>query len=426
MRTSPLSRQQLWQILGSGLTALLLVAFGTGPARAQVPAETAAAEPPLTLADCLRIAAEKQPALAAYRASLAAAQTQYNGLKRLHAPPLVARDLPIRRKQACLGITIADAGLEQAQWETAYAVTRTYFGVLYAREQQLVAQQLADSLRFYQERVRDLVKKGETREYTTNTVDKITLYLKLAETRHAEATRGLQRAASALREAMGIDPGTTLRIAETPLPTGGPEVDKQSIVVLALARRGEMVQASKAAEVVELEVEAQGKTHLPTAKTFAAVADVHARPVPQGQNNGEYRPGATSLEMPTLFAGPKSERVERARDLSARAAAVVDKTRNLVALEAEDAYYKWEEAARKIPQTREASEAGARLAKNDSQDFSSGQKVRIEDLLTDQVLAAQAKAAYNEALYQQAIALAGLQRVTAGGFLAGFGAMPQP
>ena len=50
-------------------------------------------------------------------------------------PVFLARDLPIRRKQARLGVTIAEASLSQAEWETVYAVTRTYFGVVYARQQ---------------------------------------------------------------------------------------------------------------------------------------------------------------------------------------------------------------------------------------------------------------------------------------------------
>jgi outer membrane protein TolC len=368
----------------------------------------------------LRIALEQQPALAAHRASLAAADTAYRGLVKLHAPVFLARDLPIRRHQAHLGLAIAEAGLTQAEAETNYAVTRTYYGVLYARAQLRTAQGVATSLRFYQERVSELVKKGETREWTTSTVDKITLYLRLAETRQAEATRGIDRATAALREAMGVPPEYAVQVAEGRLPSPTLSVNRAEIVALALERRGELIQATTAAEVVDLEITAQGKTCLPTARTFAAGADLHARPVPQGISNSEYRPGATSLEMPTLFAGPRSYRVERARDFSARAAAVVDKTRNLVALDAEDAYFKWEEASRKVPMTREAAETGARLSKNTRQDFTAGQKVRIEDILTNEVLAGQAQGSYNEALYLQIIALADLQRVTAGGFNAGF------
>jgi outer membrane protein TolC len=387
------------------------------------PAGAAASVPPapLTLPEALRIALEQQPALTAHRASLASAQTAYDGLQKLHLTGLLSRDLPIRRRQACLGVRIAEAGLDQAEWETMYAVTRTYFGVVYARDQLRVAQDVAESLKFYEDRVRDLVKKGESREWTTSTVDKITAYQRLAQTKQADATRGIERATAALKEAMGVAPELPVQIGDDQLPSPRVEVNREQIVALALVRRGELVQANTAAEVVELEVKAQGTTCLPTARTFAAGADIHARPVPQGIANSEYRPGAISLEMPTLFAGPRSSRVARARDLSGRAAAVVEKTRNLVVLDADDAYLRWAEWAHKVPQTRDAAQAGSRLAKTTREDFRASQKVRIDDILANEVLAGQAQSSYNEALYQQLISLAGLQRVTAGGFDAGFG-----
>lgn len=410
------------------LPLLLLASRGASaqgslpPAGSGTTTPAVAANSPVNLPLCLQTALEQQPALVAHRASLAAANTQYRGLEKLHFPAgLISPDLPVRRRQACLGVRIAQAGLDQAEWDTLYAVERTYFGVLYARKQLRVAVDLSDNLRFYQERVSELVKKGESREWTTSTVDKITVYLRLAETRQAEATRGVERATAALREAMGVAPEVPVIVANEELPLPTVTVDRDQIVSLALARRGELVQASTASEVVNLEVDAQGRILTTTARTFASGADIHARPVPQGFINGEYRPGATSLEMPAFFAGPRCYRVERARNLSGRATAVVDKTRNLIALDAEDAFSRWEEWSHKIPQTRDASEAGSRLSKNTREDFRAGQRVRIEDILTNEVLAAQAQAGHNEALYQLDISLAGLQRVTAGGFDAGFG-----
>jgi outer membrane protein TolC len=381
-------------------------------------APAAAAQPSaFTLGDCIRIGREQQPGLVAQRASLAAAQTASESLNHLRVPSLIARDLPVRRQQACKGIIIASAGLQQAEYDTIYAITRTYYGVIYAREQLKVAEDLSKSLKFYQDNVRELVKNGTNREYTTNTLDKITLYLKLAETRQAEAARGIDRATAALNEAMGLDPQTPTVLAETTLPNPKTEVTRDQIVTLALARRGELVQATTAREVVDLEAIAQDKLLFrPTTHTFAAGADVHSRPVPQGFMNGEYRPGATSLEMPVMFAGSRSYRVERAQDLGVRAGAVVDKTRNLITLEAEDAFFKYEEAVRKLPLVTDASTAGARLSKTTRDDFTANSKEKIDDILTGEALAAQAKASVNETIYQLIISLAGLQRVTGGGF----------
>jgi len=345
----------------------------------------AGSRPALSLTECLRIAVDQQPALVAQRASLAAALEGYQGLERLMIPTFIALDLPIRRKQACLGVTIAEAGLAQAEWETVYAVTRTYFGVVYARQQLRVADDLSNSFRFYQERVRDLVEKGESpKEWTTSTVDKITIYLELANVRKGEALRGIDRANAALREAMGVAPETQVAVAEQTLPQPKVTANREEIVALALRRRGELVQVVTAARVVDLEVQAQGRSLFrPTMPTFASGADIHARPVPQGISNREYRPGATGLEMPPNLSGPRSSRMDHARDLSARAVAVVDKTRNLIALEAEDMFYKWEEATRKLPQSATAEQAGSRLARNTRDDFRASQRVKIEDILTN-------------------------------------------
>lgn len=421
-RTHPWRR---W-ILGSMSASLLLTLGANANEPRTLPAVTAPAGAPtascpaLGLADCVNIALEKQPALAAQRASVAAAYTQQRALQELRTPVLLARDLPIRRKQACLGISIAEAGLSQTQWEVVYSVKRTYLAALYARSQQAVADDLVDSLKFYRERVKEAVDKGTSREWSQATVDKITVYLGQAESKQAEAARGFERAMAALREAMGVGPEFCQTILAQDQPAIEVELAHDYVVNLALSRRGELVQASQALEVVNLEVDAQGKTCLPTARTFAAGTDIHARPIPQGTMNGEYRPAAVGIEMPTLMAGSKANRMQRAQDLSGRAAAVVDKTHNLIALEAEDVLLRWQEAKRKVSQTREAAEAARRLVKSTRERIQSGLNVKIEDDLTNEVISAQARAGYNEARYQQGLALAALERVTAGGIPANF------
>jgi outer membrane protein TolC len=102
----------------------------------------------------------------------------------------------------------------------------------------------------------------------------------------------------------------------------------------------------------------------------------------------------------------------------------VDKTRNLITLEAEDAYLKWEESARKLPKTREAATVSEKLAADTLRDFKGGQAVPYKDVLEAVVLAAQARAQYNEARYRHVLALADLERITAGGFSAGLAGAP--
>src|SRR5947209_556097 len=74
---------------------------GTEQARTE-PAETV---PTLGLAECIRTALAQQPNLAAQRASLASAEASRQALEELRVPTFIARDLPIRRQQAALGVT---------------------------------------------------------------------------------------------------------------------------------------------------------------------------------------------------------------------------------------------------------------------------------------------------------------------------------
>lgn len=371
----------------------------------------------LSLPDCIQMALGQQPDLAAYRASLSSAQINSRALQDLRVPRFLARDLPIRRQQASLGVAIAAAGLDQAGYDTVYAVTRTYYSVLYARAQKQVVDKTLDRLKATHEAANRLVQGG-SRDVTTSGVNKIAVYVRLAEIRRAEAERGQGRALAALREAIGLEPGVCLQVPDDHLPDIQVSVCRGDIVNLALARRGEVAQAGTLAEVTALEVCAQSKSCRPTMRTFAAASDVHSRAVPAGSSDGEYRPGALAPEMPTLLVGPRRDRMDRAGVLSARASAVFAKTRGLVALEAEDAYLRWEEASRRVPAGREAAEKASKLAEDTQNDFAAGTRVKVEDVLSDEVLEGQARAQYNEALFLQAVALAGLERVTAGGFRA--------
>jgi outer membrane protein TolC len=332
---------------------------------------------------------------------------------------LFVHEIPIRREQACLGVTAASARLEQVERETDYAVTRTYFGIVYAREQRRVATKVVNELGDASENAKRLVKGG-AKKPTQNDVDKTQTYLRLAELKLEEADTGIDRAMAGLREAMGVGPDFTFQVALDKLPDVNTKVNRRDIINLALSRRPEMTQVAVNAEVTSLEVDAQGKSRKFKNITAAAVVDLHAQPIPQGSSDGEYRPGAVGPEMPTTLVGKKRYRQERARDYSARAAAIVDKTRNLIVLEAEDAFLKWKEASVKVPKAREASTGGDRLAERTREDFKAlGEAVEYKEVLEAAVLAGQAGAQYNEAKYKLLIALAGLERVTGGGFRAG-------
>jgi outer membrane protein TolC len=373
---------------------------------------------PLTLAQYYSLALERQPRVAAARASLAAAEDGRRALDDLRFPAGLVPEVPLRRKQAALGVTAAAAGVEQAERETLYAVTRTYFTVLYARQQQRVAEGVVERLNTTLKAAREALDAG-ARDVTAADVERATVYTGLAEAKATEAAQGAKRALAALQEAIGLPDDAPLEVAPGKLPEPNASPKRDDLIRAALARRGELIQATVFAEVACLEIEAQATGHRQQVHTFAAGSDVHAVAVPAAAHNNDYRPGAVGPEMPSMLAGPRPDRIQHARSLAGRADAVVATTRNLITLEVTDAFLRWEQASRQAQQARKAAGAGEKLADSLSKDLAAGLKVKVDEVVGARVLAAEARSRYNEYLYQEIIALADLERATAGGFPAG-------
>ncbi len=374
--------------------------------------DNGAAARELGLEDCLHLGLAHQPALAAAQASLDSAIIGRRSLDRLgKLAEWLRKDLPIRRQQADLGIVITTAGLEQAYWETRYAVARNFFSVQFARMQNKVAEQALTRLELVRDALKpeDGVKPGL--EYK-----KVNINYELVRARKLEASTGIHKATAALREAMGVAEDYPLEIAEAPLPGPVANLHRDELVALALARRPELVQVVNAHQLTCLEIAAQERLKGLRALTFAAGADVHARPIPTGIFNDIYRPGAVGLEMPTQLVGQRPDRLDRATALHERSNAVIDKTRNLVVLEVDIAFAKWQEASEKmkiLANTPKAAEEVVDLTKEKMQRG----KATTEEFMFTNVWEMQAKMQYNEAVYNHALALASLERVTAGGFV---------
>jgi outer membrane protein TolC len=381
----------------------------------------------LSLDDCVNLGMQYQPALTAAQASLDAAEIGYQSLRNLRLIGRISKQMPIRRDQACWGITIADAGLQQAEWETRYAVTRNYFTIIHARNQQAVVDSVLEKLKQNRDNAKRMVDSGDPKSKVTQIdVDMLDYQIGLFEARRAEATVGIDRATSGLREAIGVSRDYPLVLGNhARLPDPVFKLDLNGMIALGLERRGEMIQANAAEQVTALEVSAQERSRKLKVETFAAGGDVHAKPIPQGVANGEYRPGAIGLEMPVFLVGKKWDRVERAQAFNDRAGAVVTKAQNLITLEVEAAYQKWQEADEKIRRLGKAIKLAEKLADIVTRRFND-KKASGEEVIRARTAVDQAQSQYNEALYNHALALAALERVTAGGFRPTYAAKRQP
>src|SRR5206468_12565660 len=77
--------------------------------------EAAASTMTLNLHECLQLALQRQPRIAAQRASLAAAEDGRRALDAMRLAALIVPELPVRRCQAARGVTAALAAVDQAE-----------------------------------------------------------------------------------------------------------------------------------------------------------------------------------------------------------------------------------------------------------------------------------------------------------------------
>lgn len=405
---------------------------------------------PMSLDQCIELGFQHQPALAAARASLGAAESSQRAVNKLIIPRLVRKDLSIRREQACEGVTIAGAALTQAEWETRYAVTRNFFTVQYIRSQAVVIDEVLDNLGKSRDRAWKLFNSGDVNiKITRADIDALDVNIVLVKAKKGQIDNGMLKAFAALREAMGVAYDYPLEIAKVDLPAAVYEVKsfklekvydekgkdtgktekvptkeyfrlyqlkdkKTDLIAAAIANRGEMIQANAAQRVTQLEIQAQMKIFGYQGDTFARSGDIHVQPIPQGVANGEYRPGAFALEYPTTLAGRKRDRMDRAGFLNDRAVAVVDKAHNLVSLDVEAQFLKWQEAVTDIENLRGVEELARTLPKKaqeaDPKNFTS------QSVIQANITAIMVRTQLNDEMHVHALALAGLERATAGAF----------
>jgi outer membrane protein TolC len=184
------------------------------------------------------------------------------------------------------------------------------------------------------------------------------------------------------------------------------------------------MQAATAEQITSLEIDAQHAILLPTGRTFAAGSDIHAQPLQAGSNGQEYKPAAVGLEMPTTLAGSKQARMEQAGHYHDRAVAVADKTRQLIALEAEDAFLRWQEKSTKARKLQQAAAESQKFSDRLRRKFDPKQTSypTLNDVLHAGVITTRLEIEALEGQFQALVALAALERVTAGGFCVDFDA----
>jgi outer membrane protein TolC len=376
-----------------------------------------------SLAEALAVARGQHPQLAAMRASMNAALVKGRGVgeaKRMVG--FLTPDIEYREQQSDLGLRAAMAEYAQGQYEVDYAVIRCYFTVVYARAQIGVTRDLVEHLESNLKDVKRIVEGKEgagVRGITKNTQNRLEVVLGQAKLRLNKATEGTNRARALFREALGVEPGTRVDVADEAIPDVVATLDLDTVIAHAVTRRGEVTLARIGADVTRLEACAQwAKRFNLRADTYARGADIHVRPVAPAERDPDYRPGAIGPEMPSQLVGKRETRTTIAEIYATRMEAAVAQARSLVGLEAEIAYSRYVEAVRNVAEQREAVKSAKELIARERE--AAGGIQNREDVLQNEVSASLALASLNEALYDQLAALANLERITAGGVKVNF------
>jgi len=333
-----------------------------------------------------------------------------------------------------LGVTIAQASIVQAEAETLHGISAAYLGILYA-DQQIRLTNVGDQ--GIRQRIKDLqtlvtdpmLGKQRRGVVLKQHEDLIQSFLYTLEGRVQEAEQGKLRALAALREAMGVAPDCPVDVPQRDLPC--PRLQPPplaELIALAVARRGEMIQATVFAEVVCLEIDAQAQSHRPNMRTFASGSDIHAKLVPTGEPGGvNFRPAIVGPDMPSFLTGARDARVRQARDYYERAQATVAKARNLVTLEVEDLYRRWLEKAKKAEQLERAYKEAEKFSNSIKDQYRRVQREEypnLDEVINAGLITMRLQLEWKEAHYQALLALAALERATAGGFAVDFDAAP--
>lgn len=379
----------------------------------------------LSLGECIAIATDRHPQLRAVRESMAANQAGARGLDSVGTVgTLLSPDLEIRKQQAQRGLAAGTADYQRVHNEIVQDVTRLYYSAVYAKQQEAVAADVAGQLKSLIDIAWDILKTTpnpkDLEGLTRGKIMAMEIGLREAQGKEAEARIGRQRALAALRERMAVDEKTLPvrpKDAELPIMAQKVPITKDLVVEQALCRRPELALAAAGVDAFRLEVYAQGKIPFKrVVPTFASGSDLHSKEIPQAMRGQDYRPGGIQPELPPQLVGSKFERVCRAMAYSRRAEAVYDSARGLITLEAENAYLEFELATEKVRLGREKLDLALDIQKG-------ARALNPKDksiIVQAEVLASKTQADYTEAVFNHLLALAALERITAGGIRPAF------
>lgn len=298
----------------------------------------------ITLTEALELMNANHPRIHAAEASLRGSEAGLRGVQNLPLFAKLSPDMKYRRQQSELGIEVADAGLRQEIRDTSYGVARSYFLVIYSKQQRDLSEQV---LQILNKNIKALEIKMALKKTPEDEIKMQKLKLGLVEAKHKNslAITGFERAKALLMEEVGGR--KKIGIIE-PVEKDFPSYDLvglltpsfiDEMVEKTVEIREEVIKSSKASQILALEVNAQKSARFnPKFRTFASGSDIHYIPIGVQGRGDNFTPEAITVEMPSSLVGRKPDRVARAQAFADRGAAVEESTKNLIRLEVRNAF----------------------------------------------------------------------------------------
>ncbi len=298
----------------------------------------------ISLAEALELMNVNHPRIHAAEASLRGSEAGLRGIQNLPLFAKLSPDMKYRKQQSELGIEVSDAGLRQEIRDTSYGVARSYYLVVYSRQQRDLAEQVLDILGKNIAAIELKLALKKTPEDEVK-LQKLKLGLIEAKGKKSLAITGYERAKALLREEVGgrmkiglIETMEKDFITYELVGLLTPDFIEE-IVEKTVEKREEVIKSSKASQILALEVSAQRSARFnPKFRTFASGSDIHYIPIGVQGRGENFTPEAITVEMPASLVGKKPDRIARAQAFADRGAAVEESTKNLIRLEVRNGF----------------------------------------------------------------------------------------
>jgi outer membrane protein TolC len=323
-----------------------------------------------------------------------------------------------RNQQAGLGVQAAGAQVVQSRQQTAFEVSRAYYGILLARELVRVIDDTAGRYRAVERLVNSLLEEGDE-NVTTADLARFRALRVSAESQKVEFQRAVDLARAALRQAMGLDPQAPVAPADERLEFRPVALELPALTAQALSRRPELIQAEIGVKNAVLEEKLAAAAFCPNVGLYGSFNTLSGQRTFPNPHEGEEWAAGISAEVP-LFTGCRrlAERRKAGYQIQ-QAQETLQSARSLVTLEVEKVYLQYTEMAERVP-LAEAAVRGARAALKAYDDQYVGGLVAekdypkyFENVVTTRLLLTLAEVQYYQQLYAYNLALAAIRRVTA-------------